>query len=169
MYGPEQIIRFFFEAKQQGYLADAMQTTITELPGSKTITVERGPLKLVDCWFVGDRKRCIGNTFIFAGGRPVWAMQYRGTYEEKVIPFLKEALAVEYAKNPLPPGYPESFRGCRGPKIFSGQVDQCNVTYMNMVEPGSDFWEFSGREEITNTEQPNQSRGWHRYHGYMLL
>lgn len=169
MYKAADIEPFFFEAMKKGFVQNKAQGTIPELPGlpgSKTISHEKGDFRLIDYWFTGVRHRSFGNTIIYAGNIPVWMMNYWGYYEDGVIPFLKRALSVEYMRDYHPmEGDPQFFKGCRGPRVYRGD----NLAYVNMPTPGGSFWEFSGREEIFNEAENNVSRGWHQYHGYMLL
>lgn len=155
----------FFEAMQVGYASGADVGTIPDLPGSKKIVFTKGIFKVVDVWFPGPISSS-GTTVIFASDRPAWTMQYWGKYEKKEIPFLKKALAASYALGHFPYACLEYFTACRGPKVYKSE-EFPDLTYVNMPDDGSTFYDFAGREEVLNG---NGIRiGWHEYHGHLLL
>lgn len=169
MFDASDIQVFFYEAMREGYAsAKPHKSTISELPGSITITHQKGKMKLVDCYFVGQGDKSFGNTIIFAENLPVWNMHYYGQYEYYATFLLKLALSAAYTLDHPLTADPQFFTGCRGPKVFRSDVTS-GLVYVNQVRPQSTFWSFSGREEIFSESGRNKSLGFHEYTGYMLL
>jgi hypothetical protein len=105
-------------------------------------------------------------------------MNYWGKYADKAIPFLKKVLSKQY-RNYHPSHTNSYYAGCRGPNSWREQIDSEEFSYVNWVTPGSDFWTFSGHEEIfvddrndlgSDTEGGGtlHNLGWHRYNGCTL-
>ena len=163
-YGLKDIERLFFNAMQAGYATNPAKTTLVELPGSKVITFQERGFKMIDLWFVGSNGKSAGSTMIFVDEKIVWKMDYRGQYQEEEIDFLKSVLRREYYKDYVPGAAPEFFRGCRGPRLFLSN----GLAYTNNVKEGSDFYQFSGREEIISRANSCLVVGYHDYEGMLL-
>lgn len=134
MKNEKDIQAFFLEAVQRTYAADAPKASIADLPGSKVLRYERGDLLYVDYWF-SSRKKSSGQTVIWFQNRPVWCIQYHGSWagdDPRVIPFLKRALLSQI-----------TFNGGRGPFRY----DEGALTYRNFPVK-KDFADFRGEEEI---------------------
>ncbi len=157
-----------------GYASGAPKTTISQLPGYKSIAWREDPWMVVDAWAAGERGSA-GSTTIFYRedeGKlwlPVWAMHYAGIYKEEVIPFLKRALLATYARN--------EFVGGRGPVryIESGEpryeyYNRTRGTYLSL-DDSSGFAGFEGNEQILGPGlgPGGVSLGFHVYFGMMLV
>ncbi|HBT74668.1 TPA: hypothetical protein DEB29_01520 [Candidatus Wolfebacteria bacterium] len=89
---------------------------------------------------------------------PVWGMSYGGSYPKEVIPLLKDALGAAYVCH--------FFNGGRGPKAHT----RIGMRYENVVEPGGNFVQFKGREEIRfDHDQAGEVLGFHEYFGGSLI
>jgi hypothetical protein len=87
----------------------------------------------------------------------VWEMQYGGSYPERVIPFLRQALLLNYSKN--------SWYGGRGPKKYSDG----KFRYFNDIVDGNEFAWFDGIETIEEYDGVTWQRvGAHYYRGGFL-
>lgn len=156
---------FFFEASRKTYAGGSIpKTTIADLPGSKVYRYLRGDFLYVDCYFSSGRKS-FGQTVVCFCGKPVWWMQYHGAWEstdERVIPFLKKALAAAYSAG--------LFIGGRGPRVFEEE----HLVYVNNPTASQfGFADFQGREEIRGEMLPDQHGRrsllfWHEYRGGAL-
>lgn len=153
------IQKAFFEAMCSGYASETKpkKGTISELPGSKTIPFIHGRCTVLDAYLANDLgPHSGGMTEISYGGTPVWMMLYGGEYSDEAIPCLKAALRRNYIS--------DHFNGGRGPKFFSHSD---GYTYVNDVDAGSSFANFSGRERIFSPN--NDEVGFHRYHGFLMI
>ena len=159
---PGLLQAFYLFASAKGWAGGGVKTTIPELPGSKVITVEEGPLRYVDLYYIyPGSEGSFGQTVIWIhdGGQelwlPAWGMQFGGRYPERVIAFLKAALNQNYKA--------KEFTGGRGPLQFK----QGNLEYHNHPDPGKKgFDDFKGEEEVL--EDGVQS-GFHWYRGQLLI
>lgn len=151
MQNQKDIEAFFLEAKARGYEADGLKMSIPDLPGSKVIRYQRGDYLYVDCWF-SSGTRSFGQTVICVQGRPVWGMQYHGSWtsgDARVIPFLKRAFHAT-----------TEFVGGRGPFRF----EEDSLSYRNFPVK-KDFANFNGEEEIREAGKLIFS---HTYSGMLL-
>jgi hypothetical protein len=139
-----------------GYAGDGSGSTIAKASdGYKNIELVREDFKVVDRYCkTAYSDGSAGTTTIFFKNAPVWWMSYAGYYPEKVIPFLKTALAKEYEDN--------RFAGGRGPRLCVAG----GFIYQNFYS-GS-FTHFKGREEIHEHENGGLI-GFHEYFGMALL
>lgn len=158
----------FFIAMRVGYaggLGRSQKTTISSIPGSKSIVWESmdGYWKVADTYVVTpDSHASTGMTVIAFEGKPVWTMHYGGYYHEAVIPFLKRCLAEAYEN--------DVFFGGRG----GAYRKDGDYTYFNNLRDGSTFVEFSGEEFIVNADTSEvlgkpAILGKHWYRGGMLF
>ncbi|MDP1707049.1 MAG: DUF5680 domain-containing protein [bacterium] len=153
-----QMQGIFFEAMNAGYAAEdkSKKGSIAELPGSKTITYAKDPWVVLDVYQVTPISSFSGGTtHILYECVPVWMMQYFGMYHEDAIPFLKAALRHNYESS--------EFLGGRGPGIFIRD----GWGYSNHSFIGSSFAKFSGYEYIWSPD--NEPKGWHNYHGGLMI
>lgn len=109
--------------------------------------------KVVDSFLHVDEASA-GMTHIAYGGIPIWAMQYRGKYAHKAIPFLKSALLANYREG--------RWYGGRGPQLFQSE----GWIYINSPDSES-FENFKGEERIFDPE--GNLAGWHSYNGIWML
>lgn len=147
----------FFEAMQAGYVNKTCEkTNVPELLGSKHILYAVDEWKVTDTYIVSEEGDGSGGmTVISYDDIPIWMMQYGGRYPKEAIPFLKEALAYNYASN--------TWRGGRGPEIFHND----SWFYINKCRT-NDFGNFSGIEYMIDPPK-GTTVGEHRYHGFWLM
>ena len=163
----KKIQDFFFEAMKSGWAQPVPKIPLPEqFYGGKAIPYRRevqDGFYLLDYYFVNpDSNYSYGTTVIWFDDKPVWMMHYGGWYDEKVIPFLKRALARNYNEN--------VFLGGRGPERLEGEDH--TLQYLNRVEK-NDFSDFRGCEEIITTSEQwkmpvGTPMGKHRYFGGTL-
>lgn len=129
---------------------------------------EEDGLILRDNWTqTPDSPKSSGMTVIYkqfnAEYIPIWAMNYWGSYERTEIPLLKLALrnGINFTRNRTA----VSFLGCRGPVMFKEATGQRK--YLNKVDSGSRFENFSGEEMIVEAAS-NNILGSHKYVGQVL-
>ena len=147
---------FFFEAMLAGYVAGAAKKKVLDEPGYVKIEYQRGEFHLVDRYLSSlGRNYSGGTTTIWVNGSPVWLMSYMGWYDPRAIPVLKAALRRSYEKR--------DFNGGRGPDSFS----LSGLSYTNHVNNWQ-FKNFDGRESVPDNKA-EQSLGYHRYHGHILI
>lgn len=150
--------RVFFLAMQAGYVNDPKKTTISELPGSKSIELNYGKWRVLDVYAVTPRSdMSAGTTHIWYENVPVWMMQYMGEYPEAAIATLMRALAGNYAQS--------VWNGGRGPAFYDGG----EFCYENNVDPGSEFAGRSSGEEFMMRRCGGGVVGWHRYQSIWML
>lgn len=161
----EMIEEMFWQGAEKGWASGKHGTPFSNMPGYKGFWSHWGDLSYVDAYCSGPKKRSWGFTTIWFNGRdtstPVWNMSYEGWYEEKAIPFLKEALKAAIKE--------KVFLGGRGQKMFTSK-NYPNFYYSNIQEPG-DFHSFAGRESIFSLGDihlQNDSLGCHEYRGGLL-
>ncbi len=159
-----EVERFFSEAALNTWAGregerQGERIVIPEFPGAKAWRFSKEPLVYTDMYVVslsGDHGA--GQTIISCEGTPVWIMQYRGHYQERVIPFLKEALTRQYATG--------VFYGGRGPLAMSSGY---GLVYVNRPTKNA-FSDFEGHEQITRDPLGAQVlKGIHWYAGHSLL
>jgi hypothetical protein len=159
----------FYEAMRAGYATGVKPEDVPGLPGAKMIRFEQGGWRVDDVWYAPNHSsKSFGSITIFADGEPYWVFQFRGWYEQGVLPFLKLALGSEY-KNPhvnTNSADPQFFTACRGPRYFKAKIDP-SLCYVNLPDPLGTFSDFTGAETIYGVN--NCIRGMHRYSGYSLL
>ena len=150
----ESIQNIFFDAMRRGWACDncAKKIEVPQLPGSKAISFEHGPLRVVDCYMT-NLNFSTGTTTIWYRGRPLWVMHYGGRYEKEAIPFLKFCLRRAYTER--------RFYGGRGPNFMRDD----RFTYVNKIERNN-FRDFAGEERIFDTS--GQCFGYHWYRGMSL-
>lgn len=119
---PDAVEAFFYRAMAAtGYGSGEKPTPHKDLEGWKQATHEEavpgGTLVLLDEWGEGHEGPG-GRTRIYfrqndseAPPNLLWTMAYRGVYDDRVIPALKQVLGVAYAN---PANFP-GFHGCRAP------------------------------------------------------
>lgn len=163
---------FFFEAMRKGYAGGAEKTSIPGLPGIEAIPYKfDGKGYIVDFylmdWYAAPEGslKSAGSTMIWYKDQPVWVMHYGGFYQNKAIPFLKEALFTAYQRR--------MFYGGRGQSFYLNP--EWEMGYINRLASGDffpmdieAFESFEGREEIFDL-QTSESLGWHRYWGCTLI
>ncbi|HVZ76051.1 MAG TPA: DUF5680 domain-containing protein [Candidatus Paceibacterota bacterium] len=119
----------------------------------------RAPISVIDRWGNDPASgKPSGSTFITVADTPAWVMWYGGdSYNEDVLPFLREALIENYREN--------KFCGGRGPATYR----KGNLLYTNKFE--GDFLHFSGHEyiEYVRDNEEKQNAGSHKYWGGSLL
>jgi len=148
MVEAEKIKAFFFEAMRGGYVNQRPFKLPLPDPfsGEEAIPYRRNfkdGFYLLDYYFVSpDSNSCYGSTVIWFEEKPIWVMHYGGWYDERVIPFLKRALARNYNE--------DVFLGGRGPEFLEGEDH--TLQYFNKVEQ-NDFNDFRGREGIITTSE----------------
>lgn len=155
MIAIDEVQTFFFRAMREGYAKNDSTKIVTDSTGWKKFVFQDGSWNLIDSWIVGGGYSS-GTTLIFFNKVPVWQMHYGGKYSEECISCLKKALLKAYQDN--------LFCGCRGPLNFEDQ----GWSYQNLVNRGSVFQFFSGRESITWGDS-GEAYGWHQYSGFSLL
>lgn len=166
----------FFKAMLAGYAGDGSGVNKEKTPdGYRTLTYKEGEFMVVDRYCVTPHsKRSAGTTTIFYEDRAIWWMSYGGWYNDEVIPFLKESLAVAYRRR--------SFNGGRGPNNRHDKGRRKKVYYVNHVNRvsqhtvkclwSSGFEGFCGREEIADYSRSVTEPtvlGVHRYFGMSLI
>jgi len=159
--GAEQV---FFKAMLDGYAGnEGQKSQKTKTPdGYVNIEYVDGDYRVLDRYCVTPYScSSTGTTTIFFLGNPVWWMSYGGRYEDEVIPFLKEVLAVAYKNG--------DFCGGRGPKDWT----KGDLQYQNEGNPIDDntFEMFEGAEVIIKkSEKVTETvMGGHRYWGMALI
>jgi hypothetical protein len=159
---PSIILEFYFRAMVEGYASKTRSVrAVARHPGSKQISYQEGPWTITDTWHVTPLSQFSGGaTHIYFEGKLVWMMQYFGYYPEELIPFLKEALAVEYKER--------RFNGGRGPR---GLISSDKKLIYNNRPDAKSFESFHGIETIRpRHEDPTpKNSGWHRYHGGLMI
>jgi len=152
----QKVERVFLEAMVNGWAnPEVKKVPLPGLPGSKAIRFRKEGLFVLDYYFSNPESgRSMGNTVILEGKTPVWMMSYGGHYPKEVVPFLKEALLVNYKA--------KVFVGARGPHFFENDT----YAYVNTVMRG-DFESFFGEEKIIHRES-GRSLGHHTYFGKSL-
>lgn len=162
MIQPGLLEMFYLRASAKAWAGGAEKTTIAELPESKVITTEEGPLRYKDVYYTyPGSEESSGHTGIWVyddtRGRWLlaWIMHYGGHYPEGVIPFLKAVLRQAYEA--------KEFMGGRGSEYSRSG----NLRYRNYVEK-NDFRDFKGEEEIREVEHGVQL-GFHWYRGHLLI
>jgi len=151
---------FYLFASTKGWAGGGLKTTIPELPGSKVITIEEGPLRYKDVYWTypgGEQSFGLTIIWIYDSGQevwlPAWYMQFGGHYPERVITFLKAALSQSYET--------KEFLGGRGPLEFQ----QGNLQYRNHPEK-NEFDDFKGEEEVLEN---GVRAGFHWYRGNLMI
>ncbi len=145
----------FFRAMEAGWAQEASTVSIPQFPGSKVISFQHGPYRVLDTYFESpDSHKSTGITLIWHEDVPVWVMHYHGHYAKAAIPFLKQCLLKAYATE-------RRFYGGRGPFFVSDD----GLIYMNQVTRHAPE-DFEGREEIYDSAR--QSLGYHWYRGGSL-
>jgi len=97
-----------------------------------------------------------GTTSIYHNKVLIWEMQYGGSYPDRAIWFLKQALHQNYSQR--------TWRGGRGPERFS----EGSFRYYNDIE-NDDFSWFTGTETIEELRDDRWQRiGVHHYRGGFL-
>lgn len=151
------IRQVFFNAMLAGYAAKIPKiVSSADSPHCKVFEYTEGANWLVtDTYHVTPNSDFSGGTtVIYYAYVPVWMMQYFGHYPEATIPFLKEALALEYGRR--------RFTGGRGQMSLVKE----DRNYINDV--AGDFSRFNGIEQIRRGDKP-EVIGWHRYHGGLMI
>ncbi len=146
----------FFEAMAVGWIQNAGETSLAELPGVKVIPFEFGDYRVLDMYVASaESGNSSGMTVIWHGDTPVWVMYYGGHYAKVAMPFLKSCLWRAYVGE-------RRFYGGRGPHFMRDN----RFTYTNNIV--SDAWEnFEGKEQIFDLNE--QPLGYHWYRGMSLL
>lgn len=145
----------WLDAMNEGYISGSKPEIVVAQNFTKGFTY-RSPLGkylVTDRWHFGLGRLSAGETLILQDGIPVWVMYYYGSYQEQAIPLLKTALTDTYRDK-------REFVGGRGPLFMVGS----DMSYQNVVDPGSTFERFSGRESIQETPMVSEL-GFHRYMG----
>ncbi|MDP3794884.1 MAG: hypothetical protein Q8R13_03085 [bacterium] len=151
----------FFDAMVHGWAAGAEKIPIPHMPGAKGVAYQRGD------WYVLDHYRTTpysgkssGEIDIWYQDNLVWAMQFRGEYEEQAIPLLKEALRDSY--------FLRRFVGGRGPVSFR-RARFGTLVYINDYDSRrNSFTDFRGREMIVD-DLTGAELGWHEYRGMSMV
>ena len=99
-----------------------------------------------------------GTTSIYYKNCLVWEMQYGGSYPKEAVPFLRQALRINYRQR--------IWHGGRGPDLLEGKT----FRYRNELEGKNDFGEFGGVEYVDR----KTNGGWitvgrHFYRGGFLF
>lgn len=156
-------MKTFFNPLLSGYAGNCPPETVSRFegdPGTKRNTWqgEDGWLG-IDEWRttkLGDGSN--GTTSIYYRGDLVWEMQYGGSYPDKAIPFLREALMSNYTMR--------IWLGGRGPSVFSNG----SLRYTNEVVGVNNFYDFQGSERIQEyTDDGMTLVGEHDYRGGFLF
>ncbi len=156
-----QVRAVFLRAMQAGYAQECPSAAVVaDISGYKEIRHEDADdLLVVDRWWGSDAGKSAGTTTIFHKGKPVWVMNYGGMYPKECIPFLKQALRVQYMSN--------KFNGGRGPSLLTSE--HSSLIYQNKTEFNS-FNRFKGYESIFAFERGNTRYvGHHDYWGMSLI
>jgi len=145
------IQKIFFDAMRRGWAYDncAKKIEVPQFPGSKAISFEQGPFRVVDCYMT-NFNFSTGITTIWFREKPVWMMHYGGWYEKEAIPFLKFCLRRAYIER--------HFYGGRGPNFMRDD----RFTYVNRIEHNN-FRDFAGEERIFDLSE--KCLGYHWYRG----
>lgn len=154
------LAEFFFEAMRSGWATSSPKKPLPGLLGTKSISFEKGDLKLLDYYYVAPKSDCsYGTTVIWQSEIPRWVMHYGGFYEKRAIPTLKAALQDAYSRN--------FFYGGRGPDLFIGDSP---FRYENKLDnPASGgFEDFCGHERVCDVYEEREV-GWHDYFGGLLI
>ena len=156
----------FFDAMAQGYASKTPGRAIPGARGSKTLEFRQGRWEVADTYYTNSYGRwSAGTTTIFYEGEAVWQMHYRGWYDRSAIPFLKEALRVNYEKH--------VFFGGRGPENYRNADN--TLMYRNMSVYSTDFRNFSdfqGIEQVfkvVDDRKGGELLGRHEYRGGLLV
>ena len=115
----QKFVDFFFEASLNGWVGDAPEVLMDELPGFKVINYPRYGRPEMEGFFYRDAysvhpetKISTGFTNIWHDGIPIFTSGYGGYYPKQAIPFLKEALRKAYLR--------KIFNGGRGVEYQNG-------------------------------------------------
>lgn len=142
MNNVDRLQEFFFEAMRAGWATPAPKQPVPSLSGTKSISFEKGELKLLDYYFVApESNHSYGTTVIWESGIPRWIMHYGGFYRKQDIPLLKAALLASYSKN--------EFRGGRGPQYFTLEGFGHPMYSNDVKDTEMGFKKFRGHEWIT--------------------
>lgn len=151
--------KHFFAAMLKGWAAGAKGVSGGRLDFRKEIVYRSTPFLVIDSYKVYESGKSEGETRISYGSHDVWFMSYGGFYMKKDIQFLKRALMFAY-KEP-------HFYGGRGPLLYhEGETDD-TIRYVNDLDTGSTFENFSGTESLRGPGQ--RLRGLHHYWGMALI
>ncbi|PCI30467.1 hypothetical protein COB52_01590 [Candidatus Kaiserbacteria bacterium] len=154
---PEKIEEIFFEAMQQGFVADFKGKPTRNMPSGKQIASRFGDWKVTDLWITNPTSRkSAGMTTIFYKRTPVWSMSYEGWYEVGALLLLKPALRKAYGKS--------EFYGCRAEDFYSTAT---GVRYSNIFS--GNFSSFFGQERMVHRMEPETALGKHTYRGGLLI
>ena len=153
----------FFKLLLAGYASDVKPERVPRFegdPGTKRNTW-KGDQKWhgIDEWRtcrLGDGSN--GTTSIYYGSDLIWEMQYGGSYPDEAIPFLREALHVNYSAS--------IWLGGRGPELYENET----YRYRNKCTAGENFDEFNGVEYIEKmVNEEWVLLGKHAYRGGFLF
>lgn len=160
---PDEVKEVFFKASLQGWVGEAKKIIIPEFPGYKVIVWEESDWRYLDMYFVvSNTSQSYGTTIVWFKGVPVFIMSYGGWYDKEVIPFLKEALQLNYQQ--------KRFLGGRGPLIHYQSSNSGNtnlLAYFNNPKWMS-VDSFDGWEEIAE-RATGKRKGYHEYWGRFIL
>lgn len=154
----EQAKPHFFAAMLIGWPAGASGVDVPDMPGHQEIVYDNHDFRVLDRYCVSESGISAGTTTIWYLENPIWFMSYGGFYRKEDIPFLKEALMVNYKKG--------EFIGGRGPKdyYYSGRICFTPV-YFNSIKKNS-FEYFKGQEYFMLN---GETVGRHDYFGMALI
>ncbi len=169
MLSNQEFLDFFFEASLNGWVGNAPEVILSEMPGFKVINYPKYGWAKMKGWFYRnaysvnrETKMSAGFTNIWKDGEHQFIAGYGGHYPKEAIDFLKEALRDAYHRKTFVGGRARAYEN----RDYRYKMDPLTHPYPQLILPeefflqGTAVTQFSGTEVIVDIKL-KKIVGWH--------